>query len=200
MHVGQPPVDAVVAEGQLLVVDAQQVQDGGVDVVAVGAASSTALYDHSSLSPYVTPPLMPPPASQLVKVKGLWSRPLLPWLHGIRPNSVVHRTMVSSSKPRCLQVLEKSGRRAVHARAHVAVVAGDVLVRVPVAAREAVVGPAPDLHEAHAALQQPPGDQAIAAEVLRDRGGPGRTASSWPRFPWKDRAPRGAQLQFAANS
>ena len=36
MHVGQPPVDAVVAEGQPRVVDAQQVQHRGVHVVAVG--------------------------------------------------------------------------------------------------------------------------------------------------------------------
>ena len=36
MHVGQPAVDAVVAEGQLLVVDAEQVQHRGVHVVAVG--------------------------------------------------------------------------------------------------------------------------------------------------------------------
>ena len=38
MHVGQAAVDAVVAEGQLGVVDAQQVQDRGVQVVAAGRA------------------------------------------------------------------------------------------------------------------------------------------------------------------
>ena len=36
MHVGQPAVDAVVADGQLRVVDAEQVQDRGVDVVDLG--------------------------------------------------------------------------------------------------------------------------------------------------------------------
>ena len=36
VHVGQAAVDAVVAEGQPGVVDAEQVQDGGVEVVAVG--------------------------------------------------------------------------------------------------------------------------------------------------------------------
>ena len=35
VHVGQPPVDAVVAERQAGVIDAQQVKDGGVQVVAV---------------------------------------------------------------------------------------------------------------------------------------------------------------------
>ncbi len=47
-------------------------------------------------------------------------------------------------------------------------VAGDVFVRVPVAARETVVGPAPELHEAHAALEQPPRNQTITAEILGD--------------------------------
>ena len=36
MHVGEAAVDAVVADGELRVVDAQQVQDGGVDVVDLG--------------------------------------------------------------------------------------------------------------------------------------------------------------------
>ena len=35
MHIRQAAVDAVVAEGEALVVDAEQVQHGGVDVVAV---------------------------------------------------------------------------------------------------------------------------------------------------------------------
>ena len=35
VHVGQPPVDAVVAERQPGVIDAQEVQDGRVQVVAV---------------------------------------------------------------------------------------------------------------------------------------------------------------------
>src|SRR5437899_248913 len=48
-------------------------------------------------------------------------------------------------------------------------VLGEVLVRVPVATREAVVGATPNLHEADAALQQTAGQQAVAAEVLGDR-------------------------------
>ena len=67
-----------------------------------------------------------------------------------------------------LQVLDQRRGRLVHAAAHVAVVAGEVFVAVPVAPRKAVVGAAPDLHEPHAPLEQPPGDQAVAAEVLGD--------------------------------
>ena len=36
MHVGQPALDAVVVEGQALVVHAKEVERGGVEVVAVG--------------------------------------------------------------------------------------------------------------------------------------------------------------------
>ena len=36
MHVGQPAVDAVVADGEFRVVDSQEVKDGRVDVVDLG--------------------------------------------------------------------------------------------------------------------------------------------------------------------
>ena len=45
------------------------------------------------------------------------------------------------------------------------VIAAEVFVAVPVAAREAVVRAGPDLDEAHAALEQSAGDQAVSAEV-----------------------------------
>src|SRR6266581_3434094 len=40
MHIGQPPVDAVVAESQLLMIDAELVQNGCVQVIAVGGIGS----------------------------------------------------------------------------------------------------------------------------------------------------------------
>ena len=65
-----------------------------------------------------------------------------------------------------LQILDQGRGRLIHAGPHVAVVLGDVFVAVPVAARKAVVGAAPNLHEPHAPLQQPAGEQAIAAKIL----------------------------------
>ena len=78
-------------------------------------------------------------------------------------------TSVSSSRPRLLRSLIRAAAGWSMLRPIVAVVAGDVFVRVPVAAREAVVGAAPDLDEPDAALEQPAGDQAVAAEVFGDR-------------------------------
>ena len=39
--------------------------------------------------------------SQVTKAPPLWSRPVAAWVNGMRPNSVVQITSVSSSMPRC---------------------------------------------------------------------------------------------------
>ncbi len=116
VYVGQAAVDAVVAEGEAFVVDAQQVQQRGVDVVAVGGVVGRLCKTTRRSRRSVTPPLMPPPASQLVKPNGLWSRPCCPGVHGMRPNSVVQSTIVSSSMPRCFRSLIERRGRLVHAR------------------------------------------------------------------------------------
>src|SRR4029453_11406137 len=66
-----------------------------------------------------------------------------------------------------LQVVDQRGRRAVHARSHLSVVSLDVLVAVPVSAREAVVRSAPDLNEANSALEEAPCDEAVPSELVR---------------------------------
>src|SRR5208337_3304471 len=75
-------------------------------------------------------------------------------------------------KAEALEVLDQGRGAAGHAQGQRAVVALDILVRVPVAAGEAVVAAAPDLHEPDAPLEQTAGGQALAAEVvgLRERG------------------------------
>src|SRR5436853_530952 len=49
------------------------------------------------------PPLTPPPAIHIVKPHGLWSRPSLLSVVGVRPNSPPHSTSVSSRSPRCFK-------------------------------------------------------------------------------------------------
>src|SRR4051812_36506282 len=61
---------------------------------------TAALNENSSLSPYDAPALTPPPAIHETNVLPLWSRPFPPWLYGVRPNSEVQRTTVSSRRPR----------------------------------------------------------------------------------------------------
>ncbi len=88
----------------------------------------------------------------------------------MRPNSVVHSTIVSSSKPRLFQVLQQRRRADRHAAGQRSVITLDVFVAVPIAARKTVVVARPNLHEPHATFQQPSGDQAFAAKVFRFLG------------------------------
>ena len=90
--------------------------------------------------------------------------------------------------------------RAVHARAHVVVIALEVLVRIPVAAREAVVGAGPDLHEANAALQQTARDQAMPAELRGDRLIEAVKPLRFARFSGRCRAPPEARSCMRAAS
>ena len=50
--------------------------------------------------PYACPPRIPPPAKTHDQAPGKWSRPALPLILGVRPNSPNHNTVVDSSKPR----------------------------------------------------------------------------------------------------
>ena len=70
-----------------------------------------------------------------------------------------------------------------------------IFVAIPVAARETVVRAAPHLHEPHAALQQPPGDQAIAAEIVGHRVVEAVELLRRRRFRRKIEHLRSAQLQ-----
>ena len=98
----------------------------------------------------------------------------MPWVPGVRPNSVPKTTSVSSSRPRCLRSLSSAGDRLVDLAAELAVVGFQAAVGVPGAG--AAVGAVEDLHEAHAVLDQPPRGQALLAEGLGRLRGPGRTA------------------------
>ncbi len=66
VDVGQAEVAAGVAVGELLVVEAQQVQHRGVQVVDVHRFS-TARKPNSSVAPWTWPPRTPPPAIHTVK-------------------------------------------------------------------------------------------------------------------------------------
>src|SRR5215207_6727859 len=69
-----------------------------------------------------------------------------------------------------LQVFQKARYGFIECRAEFAMIFGEVLMAVPVSAREAVIGAAPHLNEAHAALEQPACRQTAAADVRGDFG------------------------------
>ena len=133
MHISQAAVDGGVTHGELFVFDAELMEDGGVDVVDLRGGAGVLRFVTPLVALAMGPPLMPPPQSQLVKTKGLWSRPVVRWAQGMRPNSVVHRMIVSSAcrvvsgpdQPGVAKAMPPGGT----------VIAIHVFVRIPVAAR-----------------------------------------------------------------
>ena len=94
---------------------------------------------------------------------------------GCRPNSPPQTISVLVQQAALLQVFEQAGDRLVGLAGVEVVVRHDVVVRVP--GRIDVVAAAVDLDEAHAALDEPPRHQALAAEHARLACRSGRTAS-----------------------
>ncbi len=125
---------------------------------------STARWPISSVAPWWTPAFTPPPAIQVVKACGLWSRPVEPfWQIGSRPNSPQQITSVSIEQPAGLEVGQQRGDRPVGLAGELAVVLLDVRVAVP--ASLVLHAAAVDLDEPHAPLDHAAGHQALAREV-----------------------------------
>ena len=189
-HVGQAEVAAVVAVGQLLVVEAQQVQDRGVQVVDADAVDRRPCSRSRRSRRSARRPSRRRRPARSVKACGLWSRPVPPFCTiGSRPNSPPQITSVASSRPRCFEV----GRAAPAIGWSVSPAKPRWLPAMsmwPSQLRSFSMPPRVDLHEAHAALDQPPGDQALPGEVRRTSGCRGRTASAMcSRLARRRRAP-----------
>ena len=67
VHVGEAEIAAGVAEGELLVIEAQQVQDRRVQVMDVHLVLDRARSRTRRCAPWTCPLLMPPPAIHMVK-------------------------------------------------------------------------------------------------------------------------------------
>ena len=76
------------------VVDGAAVLDGVVAIIFGGAVDRR--------------PFTPPPDIQILKSNRLWSRPLLPWENGVRPNSPAQMTSVSSRIPRAFRSFSRA--------------------------------------------------------------------------------------------
>ena len=117
MHVGQPEVAAGVAVGELLVVEAEEVQDRGVQVVDVdllldrleaefvGGAVDVAAAHAAAGQPHREAVVIVVAAVDLAGVApGVGSSTV-----GVRPNSPPQMTSVSSKQAALLEVLEQRG-------------------------------------------------------------------------------------------
>ena len=113
--------------------------------------------------PTYWPPFAPPPAIHMVKPHGLWSRPLLCSLNGVRPNSPPQTTRVSFSMPRAFRSASRPAIGLSVDPHYFGVIAFEVVMRIPAAARAAV-----QFDETHSALHQLARHQAVRSE---DGGG-----------------------------
>src|SRR5688500_9890340 len=69
-------------------------------------------------------------------------------------------------KPTLLEIRDQRRGPPSHASRERTMVAANVFMRIPVAAREAIIVPAPNLHEPYAAFQQTTCYQALPREVI----------------------------------
>ena len=134
--------------------------------------SSAAFQPISSVEPWAIPCLRPAPASQTLKPYWLWSRPGADdvggrlgergpaELGGEQDERVVEH-------PPAAEVAEQAGDGPVDPQGLLAVVGLHVLVPVPVPPGAAERPAGEELDEPDAPLQEPPRDQAGAAEVGR---------------------------------
>ncbi len=145
-----------------------------------GPASPTGLMPCSSVAPWTTPRFTPAPASHELNAQLWCSRPGLSARVVERRAAELRRPDDQHvvEQPAPLQVLDQPGDRLIDLRRQPAVV-GHVAVRVPVAARPGV----DQFDEADAALDQPPGDEALPAEPVRAARASGRRARASRRSP-----------------
>ena len=136
---------------------------------------------------------MPPPASEQREAvrdsgrgPGVCPPAVRPSRNGVRPNSPPQMMSVSSSRPRCFRSLISAATGLSIVRALLGQAVADVLAR---AGAVEVPAPVEELHEAHALLDQPAGEQAVVREA--------RAARAWRRRP---RAPSSAPREMSITS
>ena len=172
VDVGEAALDAVVVEGEAFVVNAQQVEGGGVEVVGVsgvlggfpaefvGGPVADASLGSSARQPSGEGPcVVVAPESPATLGGGL-----APELGGADDKGFVEQAVG-------LEVLQQGGGSAVKDASPVAMVAGQVLVAVPVGANLAgggIFGSTKNLHETHAAFGQAAGQQTLATKVTME--------------------------------
>ena len=115
--------------------------------------------------------MTPPPASQIVKPNGLWSRPSTALRHRRAAELAAPDHQRVFEQAALLEVGQQAGDRLVDGPGVVLVALLQVRVLVPAVVAEVL---AEQFDEPHAPLDQPPGDQALAAEdfgyhAIRDK-------------------------------
>ena len=170
LHAGQLVVQAAVEVRQPAVVQAHQVQDGGVQVADVAAVDDGLVAELVGLA--VAGAALDAAAGQPVgEALGVVVAAAVVALR--RPAAGrTRRPRRPASRPAGRAASGRSAGRGSAGRSPGRGSAGSPRCRCGRPSSPAVAAAGVDLHEAHAALDQPPGDQALPAEVRRAPGQP----------------------------
>jgi len=167
MDVGQSPVDTVVADSELFMVNAEQVEHGGIHVVNLGGVFPVEWFVAPLVAFSMGYAALDATAGQPVR-EDVWimvtAFTCLGTGHATELRCPVDNGILQQTT--LLEVLNEACSSSGHAEGKGWMVASHVLVTVPVSPRETIVVATPYLDESDTALDEPAGDEALAAKVL----------------------------------
>ena len=168
MNVGQATIDAVMPDGQSCVVDAEQVQNGGVDIVDLCWTASVKRFvaplirltvGHASLDATACEPIR----------KYIWivvaSLASLSAWHAAKFGGPQDYRLLQQAA--LLQVFQQRRRPDCHSSRQRPMITLDIFMGIPVTPRKTVIVAGPDLDESHSSFQQPASNQALPPKVFR---------------------------------
>ena len=165
VHVGESSLDAIVFEGEGFVIEAKEVEDGGIEVVDgkdvlhclvtefIGSAVAHPGLDACSREP----------GSEAVGVVVAPFRSLLKHGHAAEFSTPDHQGVLE--EPALLEISDECGHGLVHDRAVHVVLFSEGVVAVPVEFSATGVGTIEELHEAHPVFDETPGEDAVAGKA-----------------------------------
>lgn len=179
VDISQAAVDAVMPEGESSMVDAEEVEKGGVHIVDLGGVFAVQRF----VPPWVTfsmgdsafdSPATEPVGEDIGVVVASFEAVLRgrhsTKLRGPENEGILEETAL-------FEVLDEGGCTARHAHGEGAMVTLDVFMGIPVPSGKTVVVSAPDLDKTHTAFEEAACSEAFLREVegffrLVDGGGP----------------------------
>ena len=165
MHVGQSSIDAIMAVNQLEVVDAQEMQNGCMDVVTIGRLER---FVGPFVARTVSDAALDATAGEPVRER---ERIVVAALAALAAGHPAEFGRPQNDRvveqPARFQILDERRRRLVHAArpCRGGLWRGSSWLS-QLRRGKPLSAPLQSLHETHAALEQPPRDQAARAEVL----------------------------------
>ena len=167
VDIREPAVNTVVSDTQALVVNSQLVQHGRIDIVDLrGIASVQRLVAPLVAFPMGHSPLDSSPGKPVGEHEWIVITTFLSlraWHASKLGRPVDDRVLEQTT---LLQILDQACRSTGHSKSKGRMIAGHVLMTIPVPARKTIVITTPDLDIANASFNQPARYQALPSEIF----------------------------------